>query len=41
MDAQSAPPPPPVEEPEEEPSDEEQLDEYIINRMKYYAGIIK
>jgi hypothetical protein len=41
IDAQSAPPPPPVEEPEEEPSDEEQLDEYIINRMKYYAGIIK
>lgn len=39
--AQSAPPPPPIEEPEEEPSDEEQLDEYIINKMKYYAGIIK
>jgi len=41
IDAQSAPPPPPVEEPGEEPSDEEQLDEYIINKMKYYAGIIK
>jgi hypothetical protein len=41
IDAQSAPPPPPIEEPGEEPSDEEQLDEYIINKMKYYAGIIK
>jgi hypothetical protein len=39
--AKSAPPPPPLEEPEEETSDEEQLDEYVINRMKYYAGIIK
>lgn len=38
LQAQSAPPPP-IDEPEED--EEEQLDEYMINRMQYYAGIKK
>lgn len=34
-------PPPPVETPDEEETLEEGLDEWTINKMKYYAGITK